>query len=604
MAARTQKAAGYEVLCTHGWHVPGFLVVSSISRLHELFALFVATYHCFPFCRPCPPDARHGFVGSRVCKTYEEAFALFQEAMAIEPESEMMLCVPMDPFCSAVWMPGMLSIGPGNDGSTGGHQSFAMLTANVVPTYLSILATKAKIKATQAPYIEAVVTGLADEDIWYTQLRGGPKDDCPVRPDYIPFDVVVTAIITPAGEDEETWKKRCEALKDLPKGTVVNHSDGGTMASHYAAHAKGNSIPVLCTFKPELGQKLEKNWDLLPINPYSVRAGIAAGSLLNLSPKNARLACYAILTGTHNAACMTMDDGFFLGLAAILMARVGIAASQGESRHAREKGIARNAVYDRSFEQSVFTNRMDLPAMMELFTKHKWSPSYGGRKWKSCTAAVKALDTAIQTAMRLPTEASTSRLITALHDAVNQAHNTGMFLDKFISKDMMDRAAAGDPRIWISATPMMFAAKSIPRVELSEVIAKWKRAKALPVAKVTKTKRDMYAPPQMASSTGPSTPKTIVAVQAQVKGQSLHIQYRTNVQIGAGENYGKFDVNVIPQSIESVKSCPASTSWAMTSTVYYTLDAVQDLEYENQWFLMAHNDVIVNYDGKPVKVYV
>src|ERR1035437_7070023 len=128
--AKTQKAKG-------------IFAINHFKALENLSFMGKAVEHTwkpikFPcFARPCPKRPRHGFVDSKVVNNPEEAAELIQKTLEIDPDGEVLFAPILDATYSAIWTPGLISIGPGNDGATAGKNSFALKVENTdwVPSY-------------------------------------------------------------------------------------------------------------------------------------------------------------------------------------------------------------------------------------------------------------------------------------------------------------------------------------------------------------------------------------------------------------------------------------------------------------------------------------
>ena len=124
---RTQKAKGLQTLKGHRLPVPfsqlSFNVYDDpqdiidnegISSYHEMFA------------RPCPLPHATGLLHFRIVTSVTEAIGVLNEAKAADPMAEMILMPVIEAKCSAVWTPGSLTIGEGNDGATAGINTRTM----------------------------------------------------------------------------------------------------------------------------------------------------------------------------------------------------------------------------------------------------------------------------------------------------------------------------------------------------------------------------------------------------------------------------------------------------------------------------------------------
>ena len=122
------------------------------------------------FARPCPVKPQHGFVDSRIVKDKKAAKRVFREALEADPKAEMLLMPLVKADFSAIWAPGLLSIGPGNDGATSGHKSLGVRCTDIPPiANHEALTIAAGIDQKAAPYLEFVgrqhATGVGERRI-------------------------------------------------------------------------------------------------------------------------------------------------------------------------------------------------------------------------------------------------------------------------------------------------------------------------------------------------------------------------------------------------------------------------------------------------------
>jgi hypothetical protein len=478
---RTQKLRGYLELAkkTHGdtgIQVPRpFHAVQSVEDLPS-------TESAYPtFARPCPKTPWHGFVESRIVKTRDEAAALFEEAQKYDSEAELLLCKPIEADYNLVVTPSSVTIGPGNDGATAGRD---VITIPLVGSAFggnwgdpeTLLKSGVDITK-EDPYFEVVTHG---QYAYVTQLRAGVK--APRSQDYIPSRFTVQHVV-PAEGDLIAFR---DAAAAFPDGTVVNHH-GGSLTSHYGVHCLINNLPVVTSFVPEVGQTLEKTGDELPAHdPYQVMKGIAAGTGMPLLSSNDlcdRLR--HMLMVLHNSAALGERHSFHIGFAAVTMFHAGMAAAHGEARHhiPEMKYTGRHIVHLQSFKQ-YFLHRLKLGETQWSFMNEQWSSSYGGKAWAQCTNAIILLDREMRKLMHEPTEDAVKQLVNRLNFAVNQAHNGGWWLDKFISKADFDAASEQSVTAIIRGmmvVPKLMSWKKQNPEEIAAETEKWKQLYEIPI---------------------------------------------------------------------------------------------------------------------------
>lgn len=401
------------------------------------------------FARPCPITPKHGFVESRGVKNWEEVLAVWSETLAADPEGELILMPLIRATANAIWTPTLVTIGAGHDGATAGKNTLTMPLLGTVPTEIHELLPHAGIKPGQAPYIEAV-WAPGGSGVKLTQLRAGPPIEA-MGPDWIPEGGVVTAVIRPAGEDLLKWAARIESA---PPGTVVYHP-GGSPADHYFVHARLSKIPVITSFEPKVGDDLVAT-KVAPLpDPAAVLRGVVDADLLPMKVSDLGPLVGIMLLALHNSAAMSGPHGRWIGFAAGIMLRAGSLALRGEARHRIGSGKLttssgfgkgpRDAVYGRMAGRSLSFHRAGLNRLATTFQYGQWSgKGYGGPKWAQCALSLQGLFNAIQQLANTQDDDSVAALTKALNIAVNQAHNGGWWLNKFVSQDLFDSIQEGD----------------------------------------------------------------------------------------------------------------------------------------------------------------
>ncbi len=473
ISPRTQKALGYNKLVQAlngggSLRIPvPYYVIGEEADIDIVSSTIIHGTIEF-FARPCPMRPRHGFVESRgIDKTDKEQIrAIFKEAQAADPQAELLLCPKISATLNAVITPTKVAIGSGNDGATVGKDTVEFPLLGVpfgdIPKELI---SSSGVKDSDSPYFEAVNSSTGN---WYlTQLRAGPKLEG-IEHDFIPEDMVVDTIIEASGDLQE-WEKQVPTIKE---GTVVVHM-GGTLVSHYGVHCLINGIPIMTSRVPAIGERLikEPKGDLRSFDPQEVIKGIAIGIKLKLDTSTAVRAINFMLVTTHNAAAMSNGYGVWLGIAAITMMKLGMAAAHGEERHKNEKtkALGRAGVYNISFKD-FFGSRKTLKYVQESFLYGSWGGGFGGKKWAACTDSIIKLDNSIKILLDNPTQDSVKDIIQDLNQAINQAHNNGWWMNKFTSDiEAFDKAAQQNLSIILHAAEYIYSISKKPLVDLSVI---------------------------------------------------------------------------------------------------------------------------------------
>lgn len=386
------------------------------------------------FARPCPPLPEHGFVESRVVKTVEEIEKLREETFAANPDSEIIFTGLVDAALNAVWTPHMLAIGPGHDGATSGKGAISIPLAGVVPTGMTAgLLKMAGLNQDSGPFIEAV-KGKNECSKWLlTQLRAGPKEACGL--DFIPTKRVCEKVRKTNGEDLLEWAKVVKTLAAEP-GTFVYHP-GGTVVDHYSVHCRCNNVPIYITKEPVVGETYAPTKEVIPHDPNAMALGIAAGDLLKNDASHNDQILLALLA-LHNSDAMRGDASFWIGVGATVVTKLGLAALEGEGRHAHScfAGMKHKPdIYAFYNAKTLSYARARVSRISQLlywgFGDPKLPHGYGGPKWALCGAALCPLFNVMRRVVLERSSESATELISALNLAINQAHNGGWWLNKF-----------------------------------------------------------------------------------------------------------------------------------------------------------------------------
>jgi len=497
LRTRTQKAKGFVALAHRGLNVPNpYFIVLEDSDIEEVVKAAVGKGIHRLFVRPCPVRARHGFEESRIVEfksggilTYDERLAnfaaqirhIFNAANEADEEhaAELLLLPFVDAMYNVIITPSRMAVGPNHDGATAGYESISipLVGSGFNEDSANALTTRAGIKPDEDPYVEVVLTNEVTRP-FFTQIRSGVRIPSAVGADYVPHPVRVTAVIDAEGDLLE-WEKQ---VKTISPGTVVVKL-GGTLISHYGVHCLYNKVPCFTSRRPSIGEVLEAVSVTPTPDPQSVIRGLGCGAVIPLELKGLTkssdvlkidAALISMMTTLHNAGAMSADHGFWLGVSASIMMRAGMAASHGEARHKlTDMGSMRGFVY-RVALKDFMGSRNTLGTAQWMFENLKWSSSYGGKAWARCTQSIIDLDAAILQLINQPSDEAVAKVVSALNVAVNQAHNGGWWLNKFIEKSWFDLASSQSLITLSVAAACMYKMK---RTDLGsavdELIAEW-----------------------------------------------------------------------------------------------------------------------------------
>lgn len=486
---KTQKALGVAVLEQAKITIPQPWAVvqkeGDIAAAYERVSSKVKDL----FVRPCPTRPRHGFVESRAIDSSRPLEDLRETLIAARAAdengyAELMIMPRIEAWANVIITPTRVTIGPGHDGATSGHESMTIpLTGTRLYEITDEVMRKAKIGSEEDPYLEVVIPLYAPAVYGpiFTQLRAGARLDRSIGDDYIPAIMRVDRVLMASGDLLE-WEKQ---VKEIVEGTVVCHV-GGSLISHYGVHCLTQKIPIMTSRVPIVGEVLEplgvrEDYDL-----DALIRGLGVGAAFEIKPDaidkykkgplSPSLALKMTFMALHNAGAMTGEHAFWLGVAVAFMMRCGMAASHGEARHKLGIKIPRTVVYDSAFDD-FFLSRDTLGVALWKFKNLQWSSSYGGKKWAECTEALVDLDNHVRALLKEPSQAAAMNLITSLNIVVNKAHNGGWWMDKFVSKSVFDLAAVQSIKQIPEAVGVMYTLKQ--RMDLSAaqtVIDYWRVA--------------------------------------------------------------------------------------------------------------------------------
>lgn len=462
-AVKTQKAKGILALAKHG--VGGHLSTAAVSQItvypHQ-------PRPAFPFfARPCPRVPRHGFVDSRMVHDEAGWDRLLEEIEGSgEPEVEV-ICMPyLEARWSGILTPAGVTIGPGNDGATSGHDARSVPAPAALDAFLQAFHLKkamADAAVTQNPFLEMVATAKAIEAV---QLRDGPAVG--MGHAYVPDTMDVTEVLE-AGGDLLAWEELMKQY-DGKKGVVVWHP-GGALSSHYGVQAIVHGLAVLCDGeKPQIGHTLAKTGNgprpLTEKDYDTLRRLLATACRTEIPELTGTPGMINLAIAALHAQALWGPERHLLLLRAVglaYMVRFSVAAILGELRHwdgagpgrkgvtrltdvgtfrkSKKKGVDRQQVHEQAFGRKILHLTGKLETAVVDFSQPGWSASFGGKNWAHCAQVVLTLYGAIGAFLKDPSKDTWLSVLAQWNHTVNVFHNNGAMLNKFITKSLMDTFA-------------------------------------------------------------------------------------------------------------------------------------------------------------------
>lgn len=463
----TQKALGLKELvssrdgrriCDYGLFIPDFIIIKNKEDIvSKVVCNFISDNYYRLFARPCPKTPRHGFVDSRPVQGIPEIEAIFDEMRLADPESELILMKRIEASHNAVITNTTAAIGIGNDGATAGKKAITL------PVHGELRKYKDSSSITESAFLETVY----DSNTAYAvQLRNGPE--LPRTKDIIPESLTVDEIIDvdkfEPHEDLLAWEALCNEIKadrdnGKRKGLVIVHVNG-PIGSHFCVHAVIRKIPFVTSHMPTIGEKLEKTAPN-PVDFREVKKGIELGLSKEFyakvmvplfhahgSDSHSRAfkgLMYSSLYALHASPVCGKEESKLIGLGIANLIRVSVCAALGESRHHRgiiamQGKTNRDSVYKKYFED-VFAGIKKLQVTEQIFLDGTWGESFGGKNWASCTRATITLVNKTIAFVRRPDERNFIKVMSQFNLLINEVHNGGKFLNKFVSNVEFDHAA-------------------------------------------------------------------------------------------------------------------------------------------------------------------
>jgi hypothetical protein len=466
---QTQKARGIRELqqtndgrrITHhfGLEVPDYILIRDEAQFEQAITSQFFGCHHKPFARPCPKIPRHGFLDSKPVHTIDEARELFRQMRSIDPDSEIILMQRIDASHNAVITNTTAAIGLGHDGATSGKAAISLPVHGELRTY------KDSVSITEEPYLEIVYDTSSSNNAKAVQLRNGPA--LPRTKDIIKETLIVDEIIDvekfePKGDllawEEFTQGIRRDQEAGKRKGLVIVHLNG-PIGSHFCVHAVINNIPFITSHYPVIGEQLEASKPS-EIDYREVKKGIEIGLSREfyekLKPAFSKYGSdshsnaykglvFTSLYALHGYPVAGREESKLIGLGIANLIRVSVCAALGEVRH--HKGLVhlqgsstRDHVYKKYFQHTL-EGIKKLKVTEQIFLDGSWSDSYGGKNWASCTSATISLVNYAISFVKSPGEKAFRKLMEQFNRLINEVHNGGKFLNKFISNKHFDFAA-------------------------------------------------------------------------------------------------------------------------------------------------------------------
>lgn len=463
LKARTQKGKGLFTLKSlfPSSTLASVMVVQTQEQLEKFYQFQLPM-----FARPAPSKPRHGYIDSRVVKTVEEVSDLLKQVLDDDPKGELLLCPFVDSELSAIWTPGNVTIGAGNDGATAGKNCSIVPLAGFNPIRGSAL-KDANIADDMWPYIE-MVFGKLPKDYEYghtptfVQLREGPNVGNAIG-NFVPKTTVVTSIIKadPTKFTDLGWEQAISNATGTA-GVVVWHPEG-SITDHFSIHAFFAKIPVIFDKdSPKVGDTLEKTSNAaVGPDPTAMLKGFIAGSKIGLTAGQGGTYLNSALLALHNSTAMVGESSKWIGYAAAIFLRYGAAALNGEARHFSdgEGKPGRDTIYKTSLEKSLTFHKARLNRVINVFRYGKWrSSGFGGPKWACCGAATCDVFNAVYELAKDPTETNAGKVVQAVNLMVNQAHNGGWWFNKFVGQNSFQLAQKGDINFTAGTVPAFYKA--------------------------------------------------------------------------------------------------------------------------------------------------
>jgi len=402
------------------------------------------------FVRPCPKVPRHGFVESRALDANKNNVKrVLEEALLVDPQSELLVCRPINAKWSAVWTPYLISFGSGNDGATSGSPFLSLVLSGKNP--FKGIQSAYGIKEEETPYVEIVSDTSNNHHA--VQFRSGPSVNSLGEGDFIPKSLKIKRVVEATGDLLEFEKIVIESEKE---SGVVFYRKGDSLISHYAAHCVMRGIPYITSRIPKIGEFLKKSsntqgdYDL-----FLLRKGLLDGMSGVLSKDSSKYLTKMAVVATHHSQIWRSGESVYtLGLMSGILVRMSSVICLHEMKyvkptspsHKKWKGIpqskGRNGTYQ-GYLNKPKISRQALSGSFNGFLYGNWEGAVGGRKWAECAAHVIDLDELHLKFIKNPSQELAQKIGLKMHSIVNVSHNNGRMLTKFVSGQDLDKIAGG-----------------------------------------------------------------------------------------------------------------------------------------------------------------
>ena len=438
------------------------------------------------FARPCPMKPRHGFVDSRIVKSWKDILDIYKETIAEESEGEVILMRPLSGKYSGVATNAGVVWGSGNNSATNGDDGTIFIPSSVdtftwnagsllVDTHYMgkdyVYQELNKLSIYETNYLEIVED---QGNIHVVQRRNGPS--VPAQVDFIPKDMQVKRILHRSDTDGSLlgWEKYIKEIPEKEKDGVVFSHVKGNLSSHWAVHAIEHNIPVVCSQHVYFGQKLKAatiNKHIMSTKDLmDLKKGIAKWLSKDFILPVSNLDKYILYTtiGTIHSMSRWDNSPHLMTLRCVAIAsliRFLCAACVGELRYWNKHGPGRdmsrdgddvnranlktkipglkyiedknrNSIWTRMLSPLTLNKRLKIMNSVYYdFGCAGWDRNYGGCNWQAVTLATNNLITAVMLFLRKPTNSNWVSVITTINIALHTAHNNGLAVSKWIANE-------------------------------------------------------------------------------------------------------------------------------------------------------------------------
>lgn len=463
----TQKAKGILFLQENPNAVNGAPLVNMKINKHLLFpsgSQFTDASFNYPvFARPCPTVPRHGFVDSVVCKDSNELNAVSLQTHKVESDAEVLVTKPIKSAYNCIITGGVITFAEGNDGATSG-KNVKYFYINDDPVGDAIKLDKSVLLEGELPFYEIVLSDNSSGDFsnmpYLVQVRSAPG--MPASKNFIPQEIKVENIIKAEGDLLE-WEAK---VKDIdPTNTIIDH-EGGSLASHFSIHAVVNNVAIFTENVPKIGDIVVPNAESSEItdehrqkfkkaffHSFSYASTLVTKNNTNYNKNSigdimGNIVKIGLATIHNYAALNKHKDYELLGHVMGLFVKTIFSVSMGEVRYAYGRicpipsiykditshGKDRDFCYNSMISSDVSKSIYDIHRAFFVFDSFKWSGSFGGKKWSSCTrSAIELYNSCI--------EGDIVSIVEKFNKVIHESHNGGPYLNKIINPLEFDKAA-------------------------------------------------------------------------------------------------------------------------------------------------------------------